>query len=352
MMTARRFLGMAFLALAAPASAVAAKIEVVPTETFRPAPAIMPVLQMPLAAPQSISLVSPLVSPAQAAAPFVSPAPAPVLFAPAQKPPAEASDKRDEKPQSNTGASLFDGSSAVKSSPPETLGPPDVLPEWPGRPGDAARIGGRTYVLGERLGEIVLNGLKQYEGSNPVYRVKDEPLVIKFIHPRLKEVPVYGGERNALVEMDKTPIIHSRLKAASADGLVLVKELVSGVPLYRVTEEGPLTREQRVALLDMSVHFVSLGRTADLNNSNLVWQAPERRWVLIDSGGFDFAQPWAPLGQILSKRRLLGIDAVGFLAALRKRLGPDSPAWRAVETNATLPQNKALIEDLHRSDQR
>ena len=336
MRTVRRFLGTIFLVLTVTVSAATTKIEVVPVEAARSAPSALPALQMPLLSP--------------AAVPFVAPA---VPLAPqavaAQAPSALESASRDEEPPSGGVSSLFDGGFADKTSLPEEIGLPDIIPEWPAQPGAAVRVAGRTYVLGERLGEVLQsNGHRSFEGTNPVYRVEGEPLVVKFIYPPLKNIEIYGGEREALVEMDKTPIAHSRLKASSKDGLVLVKELVVGEPLYRVTAEGPLSREQRVALLEMAALYVSLGRTADLNLTNLVWQEQEKRLVLIDSGGFAFAQPWAPLGQILSRRNLFGIDGTGFLSALRKRLGPDSPAWRAVETSAQAPAHKTLIEDLRR----
>lgn len=336
MMTARRFL---WILLLAPAPAAAAKVELVPVETGRSAPAALPALQPPLGAAIITPMAAPLAVPA--AAPTAGP------HAPAARQTAVPLAPADP------GAPIFDGDTADKTALPETTGAPDIIPEWPGRTGDVARIAGRTYVLGERLGAVVqANGHDGYEGTSPVYRVKDRPLVIKLIHPGFKDIGLFGGERDALVEMARLPIAHSRLVASSADGLVLVKELVSGVSLRQATEAGPLSPEQRVSLLDMAVLYVSLDRTADLSLTNLVWQAQEKRWVLIDSGGFDSAHPWAALGQILSRRRDLGIDGVAFLAALRKRLGPDSPAWRAVETSARAPDYQALLEDLRNRDRR
>ncbi|OGR90527.1 MAG: hypothetical protein A2V88_17305 [Elusimicrobia bacterium RBG_16_66_12] len=334
MMTARRFLWTLLLAPAAPAPAAAAKVELVPVETARSAPAARPALQPTLGAPLIAPLAAPLAVPA--------PVPAAIPAAPAAQQTVIPSAPADP------GAPIFDGDFGDKTSLAEAVAAPDIIPEWPGRTGDVARIAGRTYVLGERLGAVVqANGHGDYEGTNPVYRVKDQPLVVKLIHPGFKEIGLFGGERDALVEMARLPIAHSGLVASSADGLVLVKELVSGVSLRRVTEAGPLSPEQRAALLEMAALYVSLGRTADLSLTNLVWQEKERRLVLIDSGGFDFAQPWAPLGQILSRRNLFGIDGAGFLSALRKRLGPDSPAWRAVETSARSPAYQALLADLH-----
>jgi len=336
MRTVRRCLGTIFLVLTVPVSAAPTKIEVVLAGTARSAPAVLPAPQMPLVSPLAAPLAVPVVSPAQMAVPFIQ-AVAPAPQAAEARSPSPA---RDEESQADAQSALFDGSEL-----------PDIIPEWPGRPGATVRIAGRTHVLGERLGEVLQpNGHSEYEGTNPVYRAKDEPLVVKFIHPSFKKVPLFGGERDALIEMAQTPIVHSGLKASSKDGLVLVKELVEGAPLHRVTKEGPLSLEQRAALLDMTTLFVSLGRTADISPTNLVWQVQKKRWVLIDSGGFAPAQPWAPLGQILARRKDLGIDGVGFLVALRQRLGPDSPEWRAIATQAQAPAHKALLEDLRRHD--
>ena len=329
----RRFFRVALLALSVPSAAVTTKIEVVPAEAARPSPSALPSIQAPLSAP----LLAP---------PAV---PLPEPLAPINK----TSEAPGTQTQTDSGPTIFDGNSSDRPPLPEADGPPDIIPVRPAQTGDAVRIAGRTYVLAERMGEVLqANGHRGYEGTNRVFRAKDEPLVIKFIYPALKEIAFYGGEREALAEMDKTPIPHSRLKASSRDGLALVKELVSGESLRGVTAEGPLSREQRVALLEMTVLYVSLGHTADLSLSNLVWQAPEKRWILIDSGGYDIAPPWDTLVKILSKSTLLGIDKVGFLSALRERLGADSPAWRAVETSALTPYQKTLLEDLHRHDRR
>lgn len=310
-----------------------------------PLATILLVLSAPASAAGSRAEAAPLKAARRtsvSAAPELRPPPAPPPLAATLTPPRAVED--------GTFSLEYDPEDARR---PETPGPPDAVPEWPGRTGDTVRLAGRTYVLAERLGRVVLaDGRVGFDGRSPVYRVKDEPLVVKLIYPPFKNVGDFGTERESLEEMSRTPIAHSRLKASSVDGLVLVKEFVDGTPLREVVAYGPLGPEQRAALLNLAAQLVSLGRTADLNVGNLVWQAEEKRLVLVDSGGFSFAQPWTFLDQIINLSKLYGIDGAVFLAALRERLGSRSPAWRAVEDNALFSRHRHLLEVPHRRDQR
>jgi len=157
---------------------------------------------------------------------------------------------------------------------------------------------------------------------------------------------VFGGEKDALEAMSHTRIAYARLHDASADGMTLVKDLVRGEEMWKVVDKGPLSPAQTGSLLDLAAELVSIGHTADLNWGNLLWDG--KRWVMIDSGGFQQVGPWGPLGQILSEERRArsGIDAGAFLRALRARLGPDSEAWRGVQTGAAWPYQKAILAEL------
>ena len=344
------FLGMLSLSLLlwAPwvSTAQAARVEAAPAEA-RAVSRSVPAVQ--LVAP----LATPLLSPRNQLPPTPSPVPAPALspaaafLPPAVLPPlapvagvkapvgtsdpASASPKQDEESVRSAGA-LFEN-----TGPAPAL-PPDEAPAWPGRTGDRVRVAGRTYELGEKLGEGT---------SAWVYRVRGRDLVVKLIAPELKDTEVFGGEKAALAAIAKTDIPHAALRAASADGLVLVKDFIDGPPLHKV---GRLDAEQRAGLVELMVKLVRIGHTADLNMGNLCWT--KRGWVLVDAGGFARASPWGPIGQYLSKERsqVTGFPAAELLAAVRERLGADSAQWRAVLDSAKYDHQKQALAALARLD--
>ena len=320
-------------------SAQAARLEVAPIEV-RAVPQVIPSLQLaapltaPLLAPQyQFSLTpSPLVAPALSPVPAVL-APetvAPLGPAPAAAGPAASPGKSEES--ARAGGELFDG--------PALALPPDDIPAWPGQTGDRVRIAGQTYELGEKLGEGT---------SAWVYRVKGRDLVVKLIAPELKDIEVFGAETSALAAMAKTDIPHAALRAASADGLSLVKDLVVGTPIYQV---GRLDAEQRAGLVELMARLVRIGRTADLNMGNLYWT--KDGWVLVDAGGFAPASPWGPIGQYLSQERsqMTGFPAAELLAAVRRDLGAGSAEWRSVLDSAQYDHQKKALAALARLDER
>lgn len=220
-------------------------------------------------------------------------------------------------------AHLFDGTARLSPLPVDAAG--DLVPEWPGQEGDTVRINGNAYVLGEKLGE----GTGAF-----VYRVQGRPLVVKLIYPGLADIPVFGSEVPALKEMAAVGIEHARMRDHSADGMVIVKDLVDGERIYDVAERGGLDRERVASLVGLAASLIAMERTADLNLGNLIWDAGKKTWVLIDAGGFAKGPAWGVLGQILSpgRTKLTRIVPADFLDALAARLGRDSDAWRRVMT--------------------
>ena len=330
-------------------TAQAARLEIAPVEV-RVVPQVIPAVQLaaplsaPLLVPQSgLSLApSPLVVPALAPVPAVlapeTPAPLrPVLSEPLPGPAAvlpgpagpAAPPGRGEEP-ARAGGELFDG--------PALALPPDDIPAWPGKTGDRVRIAGHTYELGEQLGEGT---------SAVVYRVPGRELAVKLIAPELKDIEIFGAEAAALAAMAKTDIPHAALRAASADGLALVKDLVVGTPMYQV---GRLDAEQRAGLVEFMVRLARIGRTADLNMGNLYWT--KGGWVLVDAGGFAPASPWGPIGQYLSQERsqMTGFPAAELLAAVRRSLGAGSAEWRSVLDSAKYDHQKQALAVLARLD--
>ncbi|MCX5796819.1 MAG: hypothetical protein NTY77_15095 [Elusimicrobia bacterium] len=332
-------------------AAQAARFEVAPVEA-RAIPQVVPTVQLaaplsqPLLAPQAqFSLTpSPLVAPAFSPVPAVlapetvaplgpvlaEPAPGAPAIPPPEAPAGPAVGPERSPEDARADGELFDG--------PVLALPPDDIPAWPGQTGDRVRIAGQTYELAEKLGEGT---------SAWVYRVKGRDLVVKLIAPELKDIEVFGAEAAALAAMSKTDIPHAALRAASADGLALVKDLVVGTPMH---EAGRLSAEQRAGLVELMVRLVRIGHTADLNMGNLYWT--KSGWVLVDAGGFAPTSPWGPIGQYLSPERseMTGFPAAELLAAVRQRLGPDSAEWRAVLATAQYPHQKQALAALARLD--
>jgi hypothetical protein len=216
---------------------------------------------------------------------------------------------------------------------------PDSIPEWPGNQGDTVRVNGRSYVLGEKLGE----------GTGAwVYAVEGEPLVVKLVYPGFADVPVFGSEVAALEEMARTDIPHARMRGHSKDGLVIVKDLVSGERICDIAKRGGLGPEHVAALVDFAAGLLRLGRTADLNLGNLIWDAGKRSWILIDAGGFDSGPAWGVLGQLLSRSRSTAsaLDPKAFLTALAAKLGRDSAAWKSVVETARTQEHRDMVRSV------
>ncbi len=221
---------------------------------------------------------------------------------------------------------------------------PDIVPEWPGKPGDRVRVGGRSYVLGPKLGE---------GSSSVVYRVQDQPrLVLKLVYPDFKGDSLFGREAEALQALANADLAHAKLVAANADQTVIVKEFVEGESLAERMGKGDFRPSQKAGLMELAARLVSMGYTADLVPANLVWDHWRAQWVLIDGGGFAPAPAGGPVGQLLRDEywptdREKGV----FLSGIRGRLGPQSPAWgRVVQAAERMPRLKRALDALTHAD--
>lgn len=297
------------------------------------------------------TLAAPVLGPAAAqTVPVALPAPAPGLVpaAPlAEKPqalraPAPAAAPKAEESLAGTGRVMFDQAAPAAAEAPvaaegfsigrwfnNLLRRGDEVPPWPGRTGDRVRVGGRTFTLGQRLGEGNSSVVYKAEGGQYGYAVK-------LIHPEFKDLPDYGAEAEALELLARTDIPHARLIAKSADGLTVVKAVVPGDTGAALLARGPLQRHSRDNLAELAARLLAVGYTGDLTPGNLVWNHWESAWTLVDGGGFRMAPPRQTLSQLLDSAFFKegGADPAEFLAAVRGRLGPGSAAWGKVLSDA------------------
>lgn len=262
----------------------------------------------------------------------------------------------DEGP-SLAAASLFDGAGEARSAPAapglwqrfKTYLRPDIIPSWPGRTGDVVRMGGTARVLGNRIGE---------SHASTVWSVQGDPrVVIKLVTPEMRGDSHYGQEVEALQALAHTQLPHSRLLAASPDGLVMVKEFVEGEDLRTLVARGGLQPSRLSALAGFVSELIRIGYTADLAPSNVFFERWRSQWTLVDAGGFKPGRPLDVLGQVW-RDAVFGADAAGavaarrrFLTHLRTRLGPGSPQWKEIKTEATrIPSLRKALEELARFD--
>ncbi|MDD5629581.1 MAG: hypothetical protein PHU21_10990 [Elusimicrobia bacterium] len=315
---------------------------------------LAPALQTPVLAPK----VAPLALPAPAPGLTAAALPAPAVqalegvkteAAPAAPAQAEAP-ARDEEGLTQAGRAVFD---QAQASPERDAAPVparsfsfgrwlggllkrgDQVPPWPGRSGDRVRAGGRAFTLGPRLGEGNSSVVYRAEGGRNGYAVK-------LIHPEFKDIPYYGAEAEALKVLARTDIPHARLVAQSADGLVVVKELVPGETGAALLARGALSAHSQDNLAEFAARLLDIGYTGDLAPGNLVWDHWQSAWTLVDGGGFRMAAPRETLKQLLEGGFFKpgGADPARFLAAVRGRLGPGSQAWAKVLADA--PAEPAL----------
>lgn len=319
---------------AAPSKARAKTASAAPVQTAR-VPGVT--LSLPAA---SLAAPAPL-----APAPLAPPALEPQALLPA---PLASLAELVDRPAANdnlaadpAGRSLFDGARArwqsAKSWLREQLRP-DVLPAWPGAPGMHLKVGGRSFTLGEKLGD----------GGGSVVYAAGRDHVVKLIHPELASLPHYGREREALLALGRTSVPHARLVASSADGRVLVKERIDGETMAEARRRGYYTEKHKLGYAQLAARLIALGHTADLSGGNLSWEKWRSRWTLLDAGGFAPGRPGDVLRQLLSGKE---VEPVPFLRSLRGALGPDSGAWlRAVDDGRADPALRPHFDALARFD--
>lgn len=220
----------------------------------------------------------------------------------------------------------------------------EAAPAWPGKAGDAVRVGGIKTALDEVAGQ---------GGTSTVWRSRDRNYAIKILHPGARAVPGAGEEAATLRAIENSDLPVAKLLAESRDGLVLVKEFIDGDTAHKILERGAFSRSQAEGWPELAAKLISRGVTADLARGNLVWQHWRTRWVVADGGGLTDGGPRAVLDQLLAPELLssAGVDPGAFLSGLRARLGPDSGLW--AETLAglrTSPAHAASVAALARRD--
>lgn len=198
----------------------------------------------------------------------------------------------------------------------------EIVPAWPGKAGDAVRIGGVKTALGKHAGD---------GGTATVWRSRDDQFAIKILHPGARAVPGVEEEAATLRAISKSDLPVAKLVAESRDGGVQVKEFIDGQTAYGLMGRGGFARQHIEGWSELAAMLIRSGITADLAPGNLVWQHWRSRWVIVDAGGLTDGGPASVLKQLLNADALkAGIDPGAFLSGLRARLGPDSAQWAKV----------------------
>lgn len=199
----------------------------------------------------------------------------------------------------------------------------DQLPGWPPKEGAKVKLSGRTWTIRKELAEG--GGSKVFDTDNPMH-------VVKVVHPEFKGLPHYSEEREALQALARTKVAHSGLVAASADGMVLVKEKIDGESREQLQARKHWTGDHQLGYGLLASQLIAAGYTADLIPSNLIWERWRSRWTLIDAGGARPGRPSEVLRQLFTGPLSEGMDKTAVLRGLRGHLGPESAAWaRTVE---------------------
>lgn len=302
----------------------------------------------------------PLPAPLPASAVFAAPHAAPRGPAAAPEAQAAAADGAALALSPAEGASLdaaslsasarFDGAAprsggllgALKRMVPWT----DIVPSYPGRKGEAVRLGGKRFSLDHVIGE---------GGGSKVWGVPGgRDYAVKILHPELARLPHYGEELSILKAIANNKYIpHARLVAASADGLVLVKERHDGDTAAQLVAKGGFQRWQKDGWAGLAESLIRAGATGDLIASNLQYAHHRSRWLLLDAGGVKDGTPADVLSQLLAPGLVkgAGLDPVAVLSALRGRLGPDSELWaRTAATSRAVPFLADALRRLEAAD--
>ncbi len=213
----------------------------------------------------------------------------------------------------------------------------ELAPAWPGKAGDAVRVGRYKTALGKPVGE---------GGTSKVWQSQDGHYALKLIHPGAMALPGVREEAEILRAIGKSDLPVAKLLAESHDGKVLVKEFIEGSTAHELLTRGAFSRSQAVGWPELAAKLIQGGITADLARGNLVWQHWRSRWVIVDAGSLTDAGPRPVLDQMMAPELLAraGVDPVVFLSGLRARLGPDSGVW--AKTLETLRSSKSAAQPL------
>ena len=195
----------------------------------------------------------------------------------------------------------------------------EAAPAWPGKTGDAVRVGRVRTELGEHAGD---------GGTSTVWRSRNGAYAIKILHPEARTVPGVEEEAATLRAISGSGLPVARLVAESRDGRILVKEFVEGDTAYALMKRGRFDRQHIKGWAELAAQLIRSGVTADLAPGNLVWQQRRARWVILDAGGLKDGGAADVLKQMLTPAsQKAGVDARALLSGLRTRLGGDSAAW-------------------------
>jgi len=199
----------------------------------------------------------------------------------------------------------------------------EAAPAWPGKAGDAVRVGKVTTVLDKRAGD---------GGTSTVWKSRDGQYAIKFIHPGARNVPGVEEEAATLRAIAGSDLPVAKLVAESRDGSVQVKEFIEGETAHALLGRGVFARQHSEGWREFAAKLIGAGFTADLAPANLIWQHWRSRWVIVDADGLRAGNSGVAadvLRQMLTPGVLnTGLDAGEFLSGLRARLGPDSAQWK------------------------
>lgn len=298
-----------------------------------PSPALIPL--------QPVAAIRPAV-PVQAAVPAL-PASAikaarPAALAEASRPAPSAAETPSGESGHAEGAALFDQAKpSFWSALREKLPFGERFPAWPGKAGDALRVGRLKTTLGSVAGE---------GGTSKVWKTADGNYAVKLLHPGAMALPGVRQEAGILRALAASDLPVAKLIAESPDGKVLVKEHIEGATAHQLLERGALSRSQSEGWPELAAKLIKAGVTADLARGNLVWQHWRSRWVIVDAGSLTDGGPKAVLDQLMAPELLsrAGMDGAEFLSGLRARLGPDSALW--ARTLADLRGAKATAAPL------
>ncbi|MFA6028566.1 MAG: hypothetical protein WC969_01800 [Elusimicrobiota bacterium] len=251
----------------------------------------------------------------------------------------------------------FDQGKAVSATAPEAVEPAapslwsravswlkkaDEAPPFPGAVGRKLRIAGKTYTLSSKVSE---------SSESASYRtLESRDALVTLFAP--SAAGVFAQRTRDLEALAPTGLPHARLLAASAATRVLVQETPEEIASFRLGA-GPLASQQKNGLADFAAALLLAGRSAELSPRSMLWDHWRTTWRLRDGAGFGPAGPAAVLGQLLEPgfAKAVGLEPAPFLAALRNRLGPDSPAWKgAVSAASALPHLKAAFSALEKTD--
>ena len=165
----------------------------------------------------------------------------------------------------DAGRTRFDQSTPRSEEPPaigglwgkvkDLLSVGEAAPAWPGKAGDAVRIGKIKTALGKPIGD---------GGTSKVWQSQYGQFAIKILHPGAMEVSGVREEAATLRAIADTDLPVAKLLAESRDGKVLVKEFIEGDTAHKILERGAFSRPQVEGWPELAAKLIQSGLSADL----------------------------------------------------------------------------------------